>query len=198
METGLDKRPDAHVLVLFLGPLQLGVGVLVDLVADQVERERANLLDAGDGHGAVQSAILAGLLQLVVDLAGAENDLANGFRLACGVTGLRDDSLEPGRLDHVVKRGFGFRVTEQALRGEDDERLTERHGNLAAEDVEIIGRSRAVGHNHVCVVQLTDGELFRFGRESLRVFRAGVQETLRTSRRVFRTHTFFPNNTKIN
>ena len=156
--------------MFLLGPVELGVGVLFDLVADHVERERAELFNAGNGHRTVQAALFAGLLQLVIDFAGAENEPLHRARVAGGHAGFGDDATELGRLDHVVKGRLCVRMAEQTLGCEDNERFAERHSDLATEDVEIVGRSRAVGYDHVRVVQLADRKFFRFGWERLGVF----------------------------
>src|SRR5699024_2274674 len=68
-----DERPRTLVGRLVLYPAELGVRVVGQSVADAVERQRVQHLQTDDGD-VVAAILLALLLQLVVDLAGAHQD----------------------------------------------------------------------------------------------------------------------------
>lgn len=53
-------------------------------------------------------------------------------------------------------------MAQQALRRHQHQRLSERQGDLSAEDVIVVRGRRAVGDDPVDVVKLSDGELFAF------------------------------------
>jgi hypothetical protein len=80
--------------------------------------------------------------EIVVDFAAAEDDAFDAGR----ADGVLNDFAEVTAGEFVEAREDG---TEQALRGEDDERLADRIFHLAAQDVEVLGRGGAVGDAHV-------------------------------------------------
>ena len=72
----------------------------------------------------------------------------------------------------------------------DNQRLPEWQGDLSAQDVEVICGSGTIGDDHVDVGQLLNGE-FVFQRwEIFGVIGAKLEETFRSGRGVFGTHTF--------
>ena len=60
-------------------------------------------------------------------------------------------------------------MAEKRLGCHDDQGLSEWKGNLSSENMEIVSRGGAVGHNHVDVDQLLDSELFILWREIFRI-----------------------------
>lgn len=58
LQAGKDIRPGSVVLVLFLSKDQLGVGVFVAFLFDDVERERTDLFDPGDGDLVLKSYLV--------------------------------------------------------------------------------------------------------------------------------------------
>ena len=80
-EIGVDERPGAHVLRLFLAPDHFGVAEARQLVDQRLGRERIELLDAQQVD-VVDAALFALLQQVVIDLAGAEHDAADLVVLA--------------------------------------------------------------------------------------------------------------------
>lgn len=68
-----------------------------------------------------------------------------------------------------------------------DERFTEWQVDLPTEDVEIVGGCSAVGDDPVDVVQLTDSKVFALRGEVVRIVRGHLQETFKTSARMFRS-----------
>ena len=72
----VDERPGAHVLGLFLAPHHLGVAEARQLGDQRLGRERIELLDAQQVD-VVDAALLALLVEVVVDLARAQHDAAD-------------------------------------------------------------------------------------------------------------------------
>ena len=66
--------------------------------------------------------------------------------------------------------------------------LPEGKGDLPSQEVEVVGGCGAVGHDHVDVGQLLDGELWLLRGEILGVIRGHLQEALWLSAAVLRTH----------
>src|SRR6185437_14112883 len=71
-EIWLDEAPRSHVLRLFLAPHHLGLGESRQLLDQRPRRERVELLDAQE-IDVVHPALLALLVEIVIDLAGAEH-----------------------------------------------------------------------------------------------------------------------------
>ena len=80
------------------------------------------------------------------DLAGAEDQARHG--VAVGRARVVDHGLEAA-LREVLERGGRALGAQQALRREDDERPLAVGEGLLAEQVEVVGRRRAVGHPDV-------------------------------------------------
>ena len=66
--------------------------------------------------------------------------------------------------------------------------LPEGKGNLPSQEVEVVGRGGAVGHDHVDVRQLLHGKLRLLRGEILWVIRGHLQEALWLSAAVLRAH----------
>uniref|UniRef100_A0A146YLN3 Uncharacterized protein n=1 Tax=Fundulus heteroclitus TaxID=8078 RepID=A0A146YLN3_FUNHE len=192
----LDGGPDARlhvvvvalVLVLLLTPHQVGVGETLELRLHLVERERGELLNAADGHRVLQASPLPLLGQLVVDLAGAEDQPLHRLRALGGGPVVRDQPLEVGSWQHAVKAGAGVRVAQQRLGRENDQRLPEGQQDLPPQNVEVVPRTGAVHHDPVTVVELAHGKVLRDVRHDVRVVVAHLEEPLGPSRRMFWTH----------
>src|SRR5207344_2383727 len=72
LEIWLDEAPRSHVLRLFLAPHHLGLGESRQLLDQRPRRKRVELLDAQE-IDVVHPALLALLVEIVIDLAGAEH-----------------------------------------------------------------------------------------------------------------------------
>ena len=75
-EIGLDEGPGAHVLRLFLAPHDLGLLEARQLLDQRLQRERIELLDPQQ-IDVVDAALLALLVEVVIDLARAQDDAAD-------------------------------------------------------------------------------------------------------------------------
>ncbi|EGE56100.1 hypothetical protein RHECNPAF_750063 [Rhizobium etli CNPAF512] len=173
-EEGVDERPCAHVLRLFLTPDHFGIAEARQLVDERLGRERIKLFDAQQVD-VVDTALFALFEKIVIDLAGAHDDAADLAVLL---------QLDRAVLDHLgiipeqaVEGGFAGQlgqrrdrplVAQQRLRRHQDQRLAEVALQLPAQDVEVVRRRRDVGDLHV-------------------VFRAKLQEAFQASRGVLRT-----------
>jgi hypothetical protein len=124
LDAGLGVAPGAGVEGLLLGPDDgLGVGVLVEVLAQLLPREGVELLDAGEGD-VVDVVGGAVLVQRGVHLARAQHDavdLVVRLDLAREVRRVRDDPLELRVADKLVEVGTGERVAQQRLGEEEDE-----------------------------------------------------------------------------
>ena len=94
VETRLDKRPGAKVLVFLLDPNKFSVGVLGDFITDQIEWEGAELFNTSNCHLAVHATFFPGLFQLVVDFTRAEDDFTHLRRIRRGLACIWDEALE--------------------------------------------------------------------------------------------------------
>src|SRR5690606_14153498 len=90
-------EPRTLVLRLVLRPNDfLGIRVLAELGLEGLVRERIQLFHSND-RDIVATCFLAGIDQVVIDLARADDDAGHGCRIQRGV-GLADDRQElPGR-----------------------------------------------------------------------------------------------------
>ena len=120
------------------------------------------LLDADD-RGIVDVVLLPVLLEVVVNLAGAEDDALGRGVFLC----VRDD-LPKLAFAEILKRRGAARVTEQTLGRHYDERLVERPVNLPSQCVEQVGRGGEVADLDI-------------------VLGARLQEALQPAARVFRS-----------
>ena len=112
LESWLDIGPGALVFVFLLSPDQLSVAVLVAFLHHQIEGERADLFNGGQCDLVLESCISSGLQEIIVNFAGAENDLfATGWILRSGSV-IGNNPLELGAWDHLIEARFALRVSQ--------------------------------------------------------------------------------------
>ena len=141
-----------------LRPHHLGVRVPPQLPAHQVEGERRELLHAHDRDVRRPPRALPFRSQLIEDLPAAEQQALDlGLRRRVGApvrrAAVHDQPLEPHALNvgvrglvvELVEVGARGGVPQQVLRAHHDERLAERAVQLAAQQVEVVGRGGHVG-----------------------------------------------------
>lgn len=125
LDTGLREAPGTRVERLLLAPDdRLGVGVLVQVLAELLPGEGVELLDTREGD-VVDLVVRAVLVQGSVDLTRAEDDTVDllgaldgaGLVLRVGKKGA-EASLRAGE---VLDAGAGDGVAEEGLGEEDDE-----------------------------------------------------------------------------
>ena len=128
VEQGLNARlretPGTSVERLLLAPDDgLGVGVLVEVLAELLPGEGVELLDTGEGD-VVDLVVGAVLVQGGVDLTRAQDDTLNllGLLDVAGlVLGVSNHGAEASvRASEVLDAGAGDRVTQERLGEEDD------------------------------------------------------------------------------
>src|SRR5690606_27255954 len=156
LEPRIDEGPAAHVLRLFLAPDEVGVGEARQFRRDRLDRPRIELFQTQDVD-VVATGLLARVQQVVIDLARADDDLADVLvglqrharhvRTQLGV--VAQHAVEGRTLGHVGQARHRLLVTQQRLGRHQDQRLAERTVRLATQDVEVVGRRRAVGVVHV-------------------------------------------------
>ena len=190
LSPGLYVGPSPHVLVFLLHPAKLRVAVLVGHLLHDVEGEGGDLLDGVDGNLVLQAGLPPRLDQVVVDLAGTEQDLLHAGRVLSGGPVVQDHPLELGSRKQVVEARLALGVPQQRLGRHHDQRLPKRQCGLTAEDVEVVGGVGAVGYDHVDVAELLDGELVLLRWEVLGVVGTQLQESFRAGGAVLRAHTY--------
>lgn len=156
LNAGLGVGPGTSVEGLLLAPNNvLGVGVAVKVLLELSPWEGVQLLNTGDGSVA-DAVSLTVLGQGGVDLARAKDDTLNLLRGVDGgtVALVGDDPLEVRVAGQGLNVRASERVTQQGLGEEDDQRLAELTVDLAAEDVEEVGRSGHAGNLHVAILVL--------------------------------------------
>src|SRR5262245_7225646 len=154
-EIRLDEVPAAHVARLLLTPHHLGVLEAGQLLGQHLGGKRIELLDAHQ-IDVVDAVLLALLVEVVIDLAGAQDDAADlvvGDE-ADGVVArllriVPQQPVEGGVGRELVKARDRALVAQQALRRHQDQRLADVALELAPQHMEIVGRRRAVRHLHV-------------------------------------------------
>jgi hypothetical protein len=153
----------------------------------EVVRQRRQLFDSRDSD-IRDTLVLSFLQQLVVYLTGTQDMTPDLFWCdeVLGVD-IRQVSLEDGLTSHFLEIRSSHRVTEQVLREEDNQWLSEFPQLLSSENVEVVGRSRRVYDLHVAVLMLSFKLLGR--REDSRVVIGQLQESLQSAGRVFRSLT---------
>jgi len=104
LESRLNVSPCSLIFVFFLTEDQLCIAVLVSDCLDNVEWERADLLDGVDGDLVLQTSVTAALHQVVVNFSSAENDLLDSSFVLTGRSLVQEHSLEFSSLLDVVKR----------------------------------------------------------------------------------------------
>ena len=154
-------RPGSHVARLLLDPEDLlEVRVAGDQLAHVLFGERVEELDPPDRHAVIALVDLVAL-EVVVDLPRAEDKAGHllGVDARFGQDGVEAGIAE--MLDPVYRLG----EAQERLRRHHHERPLLGDHCLAAQEVEVLGRRRQVGHAHVAL-----------GRE--------LQEALEPGRRV--------------
>src|SRR5215831_9699868 len=139
-DVALDPEPRALVRRLLLAPHHLfRVLVQVDLLLEQVVRERIQLGDARDRH-VLHAPLLARRHQVEEHLAAAEDHALHVLRMDALVpVGVHRDEL---LVRELLERRHRLLVPQQALRREDDERLAVRTDHLPAQQEEHLHRGR--------------------------------------------------------
>src|SRR5262245_49177437 len=149
-EVRLDEAPGAHVLRLLLAPYHLSVLEAAKLMDQGAGGEGIKLLDS-EQIDVVQPALLALIVEIVIDLAGADDHAADG------IIGRKLDDLAGQELGIVPQEAMEARagaelgqgrdhalVTKQRFRRHQDEGLAELAVELAPQDVKIIRGRGAV------------------------------------------------------
>ena len=155
LQEHVDEEPGAHVARLFLAPDHLGLLEARQLGDQRLGRERIELLDAQQ-IDVVDAALLALLVKIEIDLAGAHDDAADlvvGHELDRLVRQqlrvVPQQAVERGAGRHFVEPRDRALVAQQAFRRHQDQRLADFALQLPAQGVEIIRRRREVRHLHV-------------------------------------------------
>src|SRR6185295_3837125 len=150
-----DEIPGALVLRLFLAPDNLGLRKAVEFQCQHILREGIELFEAQDLNAALV-ARFARVHQVEIDFSAAQYDAL--YLLVV-------DEFHRGRAghdfgliaQHAMERRTGAEIDEErgaALMAQkrlwrhQDERLAERAMHLAAQDMEIVRRRRAIGDLH--------------------------------------------------
>src|SRR5215472_9337769 len=173
-DEGVDEEPRAHVARLLLAPDDRGLLEAGELGHQRLGRERIELLDAQEVD-VVDAALLALLVEVEVDLAGAQHDAAD-LRIRDELDLLArqelrvvpQESMERGAGIHLGEARDRALVAQQALRRHQDQRLPDLALELAAQDMKQVGGGRAVRDLHI-------------------VLRAHLQEALEPRRGMLRT-----------
>lgn len=140
----LNEEPGTLVLWLFLHPRNFGVLVASKVWLHVAEWERSKLLQSHDGN-VLDSTLISLCLEVIVDLARAEDDLLDlviGDKV-CGSVG--DYPLEAKSDLKLFDVRVSSTILEQLLGDGHNERLAEGTANLASEQVEELGSSCALG-----------------------------------------------------
>src|SRR5580700_9181812 len=154
-QENIDEHPAAHIAWLLLAPDDLGLFEARQFQHQRLGRERIKLLDAQQ-IDIVDAALLALLVEIVIDLARRDDDAAHlivGDELDLFVRQhlrvVPQQPVERGIRPHLVEPRHRALVAQQRLRRHQDQRLAEVAVELAAQDVKIIRRRRTVGDLHI-------------------------------------------------
>jgi hypothetical protein len=125
LDTGLREAPGTSVQRLLLAPDDgLGVGVLVQVLAELLPGEGVELLDTGE-RDVVDLVVSTVLVQGGVDLSSTQNDTLNLLGLldvASLMLGISNQGAEASLgAGEVLNVGASERVTQEGLGEEDDE-----------------------------------------------------------------------------
>ena len=124
LQARLRETPRTRIQRFFLSPDDsLGVGVLVEVLAQLGPGEGVQLFDAGDG-GVFEFVLGAMFVEGDVDLAGAEDDAVDFFwrgDFVGFVGGVGDDPLKVGLAGEVFNGGASERVAEEGFREEENQ-----------------------------------------------------------------------------
>ena len=137
-----EERPGALVRRLLLDPDGVrGVRVAVEHRRQLLGRDRVELLHPHDGDVVGAPRLLPGGDQLVVDLAGAEQQPRHAVGRALGERGVVEDRpvAAGGEVLDRADRGL---VAQHRLRREDDQRAAHAVERVTAQQVEVVRRAR--------------------------------------------------------
>jgi hypothetical protein len=169
----IDEHPAALVARLLLAPDDLGFLEARQLGHQRLGGERIKLLDAQQVD-IVDAALLALVVEIVVDFPRTNDDtpdLCVSYEpdgiVRCLLRIVPQQAMERRLRPHLVEPRHRALVAEQRLRRHQHERLAEFAFELAAQNMEIVRRRRAVGDLHI-------------------VFGAHLQKALEARRGVFR------------
>ncbi len=169
----LHEGPAAHVLRLFLAPQNFSALEPGQLGDERARRERIKLLQPHQVY-ILDAALFALFEQIEVDLAGAQHHalhlvVGDQFPRAvvAAVAIVPQNAMESGARAEILNPRLHTLVPEQRFRSHQDQRLAELPVKLTAQDMEVVGRSRAV-------------------RDLDIVLRAHLQEALQTRGGMFR------------
>lgn len=73
LNVGVNMIPPALIFVLFLGPQNICIGVLLNFITNEIKWEGAKLFNAGYSNGAFKTAACTLLEEFVVNFASTEN-----------------------------------------------------------------------------------------------------------------------------
>src|SRR5262249_62388269 len=154
-EIGLNEAPSAHVPRLLLAPDHLGILEARKLLDQRAGRERIQLLEP-EQVDIVDPALLALLVEIVIDLAGAEHhspDLGVGNeldRLVRQELRIVPQKAVEGRATSELREArYHPLVTEQRLRRHQHQRLAELAVGPPAPDKGKIGWRGAIRNLHI-------------------------------------------------
>src|SRR5215510_7387900 len=131
LDERIDEEPCAHVARLFLAPHDLGLFEARQLVHQRLGGKRVELLDPHE-IDVVDAALLALLIEVVIDLAGAQHDTADlvvGHQLRV----IPQHPMEGGAAAQLVEPRYRPLVAQQALRRHQDQRLADLPFELPAQ-----------------------------------------------------------------
>lgn len=183
----LDVDPGTSVKRLLLSPADiLKVGVRVQKLSDLLPREGVQLLDSDDSSLLV-SKILSSLEESSPDLAGTEENSLDALLVVDGLAMLvvLNDPLEVRLTNKLREVGLGHGVSQQVLREEAGQRLSESSVHLSSVQMEDVGGGSGVSNLDVAVLVLS---LKLIGRgEVERILVSEQQVSLNSSGRMLGT-----------
>ena len=149
-----------------------------DNLLHDVEGEGADLLNGVNGNLVLKAGILPLLQEVVVHLAGAEEDLLNRSWVLAGRAIVQDHPLELCAREQVIKGRLALRQPEQRFWSHHDQGFPEWQLDLPPQHVGIVCRGGAVGHNHVDGAELLHSKLLILRWEIFRIVTAQLEEPL--------------------
>jgi hypothetical protein len=118
-KAGLSEGPNTVVFIFLLGPGDSSVLVLLEGLLNSAERPWGELLNS-DKSDVLRSILNLLSFQVVVDLASAEDYLANLVGSHVILSGVVDDALECSALGKFFKGGSGGAILKELLGGDDN------------------------------------------------------------------------------
>ncbi len=148
-EAGQQEPPGAHVLRLFLHPVdRRAVGYGASAALQLVHRQRIELLDAARSPRPGASSSSRSLGQLVIDLAASRAARARRSGRSGSTSGITVWKLPVAQF---VERRDRLRMPQQALGGHHHQRLAPRPQHLPPQAVEVLRRRGRVDDLNVVV-----------------------------------------------